>query len=168
MRIPTLVRPSALALALFGPLAARASAQDDVRALAPPRVAAQVGSGLLLMPVGFVTGGKLTKAVAERLGVLGPRASRVALAGGYAGAALTTAAGSALVGARGPGAGSYLAAVGGATAGGVGSALLVRLNDREGDDPRPPCRLACKLAATAVFLLPSVGATVGYNLSRSR
>jgi hypothetical protein len=51
---------------------------------------------------------------------------------------------------------------------GLGSALLVRLNDRTGDDPRPPCRLVCTLAATAVFVLPSVGATVGYNLSRSR
>jgi hypothetical protein len=168
MRILTLVRPIAVALSLFGPLAARAAAQDDARALAPTRVAGQVGSGLVLMPVGFVAGGKLTKAVALRLGVPGPRASRVALAGGYAGAALATAAGPALVGARGPGAGSYLAALGGAAAGGLGSALLVRLNDREGDDPRPPCRLACTLTATAVFLLPSVSATVGYNLSRSR
>jgi hypothetical protein len=58
--------------------------------------------------------------------------------------------------------------VGGAAAGGLGSALLVRLNDRTGDDPRPPCRLVCTLAATAVFVLPSVGATIGYNLSRSR
>jgi hypothetical protein len=32
--------------------------------------------------------------------------------------------------------------------------------------PRPPCRLACTLAAVAVFTLPSIGATVGFNLSR--
>jgi hypothetical protein len=42
----------------------------------------------------------------------------------------------------------------------------VRINDRTGDDPRPPCRIRCTIAAVAVFTLPSIGATVGYDLSR--
>lgn len=144
-----------------------AAAQDGVRPLAAPRVAAQLGTGLLAMPVGFVLGGKATERAAERLGVDDPRASRVALVGGWLGAGFATAAGPALVGARGPGAGSYLAALGGAAAGGAGSLLLVRLNDRTGDGPRPPCRLVCALAAAAVFTLPSIGATVAYNASRT-
>ena len=155
---------SAVALGALVP--ATAAAQEDVRALAPPRVAAQFGAGVLAMPVGFVAGGKATEWVAERAGVNDPRASRVALVGGWAGAALATAAGPSLVGARGPGAGRYLAAVGGALAGGAGSALLVRLNDRTGDGPRPPCRVVCSLAAAAVFALPSVGATIAYNAGR--
>jgi hypothetical protein len=157
-------RSIACALAILAP--ACAAAQDDLPALSAPRVAAQVGAGFALMPVGFVAGGKLTKSLALRSGMEEERASSVALRGAWAGAALTTAAGPALVGARGPGSGSYLAAVGGAVAGGLGSALLVRINDRTGDDPRPPCRIRCTIAAVAVFTLPSIGATVGYDLSR--
>jgi len=145
---------------------ARALAQSDPPALSAPRVAAQLGAGVALMPIGFVAGGKLTEWTVERLGVDDPRASRLALGGAWTGAALATAAGPALVGARGPGRGHYLAALGGAVAGGLGSALLVRLNDRTGDDARPPCRLRCTIAAVAVFTLPSLGATVAYDLSR--
>jgi hypothetical protein len=145
---------------------AQAAAQGGPPSLSTPRVAAQLGAGVALMPIGFVLGGKLTERAAERLGVDDPRASRLALPGAWAGAALATAAGPALVGARGPGGGRYLAAVGGAVAGGLGSALLVRLNDRTGDEARPPCRLRCTIAAVAVFTLPSIGATVAYDLSR--
>lgn len=158
-------RPFAAALlVLFAPVAA--AAQGDARALAATRVAAQLGAGMLAMPVGFVLGGKGTERVAERLGVDDPRASRVALVGGWVGAGLATAAGPALVGARGPGAGRYVAAVGGAAAGGAASALLVRLNDRTGDGPRAACRLRCVIAAAAVFTLPTIGATAAYNASR--
>jgi hypothetical protein len=157
----------ACAAALVASLApTRAAAQPDLPALSAPRVAAQLGAGVALMPVGFVAGGKLTEWTVERLGIPDPRASRLALGGAWAGAALTTAAGPALVGARGPGGGRYLAAVGGAVVGGLGSALLVRLNDRTGDAPRPPCRLRCTVAAVAVFTLPSIGAAVGYDVSR--
>jgi len=142
-----------------------AAAQRDVPSLGAGRIAAQVGAGILATPLGFVAGGVATEWMAERFGVADPEASRVALAGAWTSAALVTAAMPALIGARGPGRGSYAAALGGTLAGGAGSYLLVRLNDREGDD-RPPCRLACSLAAAAVFVLPSVGATVGYNLSR--
>ena len=158
--------PLVAAAALSALLPAAGAAQQDVRALAPPRVAAQFGAGVLTMPVGFVAGGKATAWVVERAGVDDPRASRIALVGGWGGAALATAAGPSLVGARGPGTGRYLAALGGALAGGAGSALLVRLNDRNGDGPRPPCRVVCSIAAAAVFALPSVGATIAYNASR--
>ena len=145
---------------------AHADAQSDPRPLAATRVAGQLGAGILAMPVGFVLVGKVTERVAERLGVDDPAASRVALAGGYAGAALAASAAPALVGARGPGTGSYPAALGGALIGGAGSYLLVRLNDRRGDGPRPPCRIVCALSAVAVLTLPSVGAAVAYNASR--
>jgi hypothetical protein len=163
-RLHRAARGSLVALAAAVP--ALAAAQGDLRPLAATRVAAQLGAGLIAMPVGFVLGGRLTERAAERLGVDDPRASRVALAGAWVGAGLATAAGPALVGARGPGSGSYLAALGGAAAGGAGSLLLVRLNDRTGDGPRPACRLRCTLAAVAVFTLPSIGATVAYNASR--
>jgi hypothetical protein len=161
-------RRAVLAAALLLPgVPAAARAQGDARPLAATRVAAQLGAGLVAMPVGFVLGGKATEIAAERwFGVPDPRASLVALVGGWVGAGLATAAGPARVGARGPGSGRYLAAVGGAAVGGAASLLLVRLNDRTGDGPRPPCRLRCALAAAAVFTLPSIGATVAYNASR--
>lgn len=159
-------RTTLAALLLLGGVPAAARAQGDPRPLAATRVAAQLGAGLVAMPVGFVLGGKATELAAERFGVPDPRASRVALVGGWVGAGLATAAGPALVGARGPGAGRYLAAVGGAAAGGAASLLVVRLNDRTGDGARPPCRIRCTLAAVAVFALPSIGATTAYNASR--
>lgn len=156
----------ARALALLAACAPGVVHAQEARPLGPARVGAQVAAGTLATPIGFIAGGVLTERVAERLGMDDPRASRVAMVGAWTGAALATAAGPALVGARGPGRGSYPAAVGGAVVGGLGSLLLVRLNDRTGDDPRPPCRVRCTLAAVAVFTLPSIGATVGYDLSR--
>ena len=161
-------RLSLLVVALAGWLGAAsgAAAQDDPRPLAGTRVAAQVSAGVLATPLGFVAGGVLTEWAAERLGVEDPRASSMALVGAWTGAALATAAAPAAIGARGPGTGSYAAALGGALVGGAGSLLLVRIFDRGDEVPRPPCRLACTLAAVAVFTLPSIGATVGFNLSR--
>jgi hypothetical protein len=155
-----------LALAVVLALPTVAGAQSDPRPLAGTRVAAQVGAGVVGTPIGFLAGGMATEWVAERMGVDDPRASRVALMGGWTGAALGAATGPALVGARGPGTGSYAAALGGALVGGAGSWLLVRVMDRTGDDPRPPCRIRCTLAAVAIFTLPSVGATIGYDASR--
>jgi hypothetical protein len=148
-------------------LPAAAAAQRDAPSLGAPRVAAQLATGVVATPVGFVAAGKATEWVAERLGVDDPRASRLALVGAWVGAGLATAGTPAAVGARGPGRGRYAAAVGGVVAGGVGSYLLVRVNDRTGDGPRRPCRLGCAIAAAAVFALPSVGATVAYNASRT-
>ncbi|HEU4629801.1 MAG TPA: hypothetical protein VFS08_08635 [Gemmatimonadaceae bacterium] len=171
MRSGARVRGPLVALALGAALAAapgRAAAQDDGDApsLSGLRVAAQLGTGALATPVGFVGGGVATEWLARRLGADEERASTLAYAGAYTGAALLTAAGPALVGARGPGRGSYAAAVGGAVVGGALSALLVHLQDHDPDEPHPPCRLRCTLAAVAVFTLPSIGATVGYDVSR--
>ena len=138
-------------------------------ALGASRVAGQVGAGVLLTPVGFVAAGIATERVAEGLGASQETASRVARVGGFAGAALGAAGGAALVGARGPGRGSFGAAAAGGAAGVLGGALLVRLGERlfdPDDRPKPPCRVRCVLLAAGAVVLPSVGATVGYNLSR--
>ncbi|MDF1505323.1 hypothetical protein [Roseisolibacter sp. H3M3-2] len=151
------------------PLGAQDAAPRDVRSLAPTRVAAQVGAGALLTPVGFVTLGVLTDTFFERLGRDDATTSAISLGAAYAGGARGAAAGPALIGARGPGRGRFVAAVVGAAAGGLASWALVRLVDRDDDDDdRPPRggRVVAAVAGAAVFLLPSVGATVGYNLSR--
>ena len=158
--------PRIVLIAVAALLPGRIAAQSDPPPLAPARVAAQIGAGIVAMPIGFVAVGKATERVAAHLGVDDPAASRVALVGGYTGAALAASAGPALVGARGPGVGSYAAALGGSLAGGAGSYLLVRMSDRRGAGPRPPCRLACALSAIAVFALPSVGAAMAYNATR--
>jgi hypothetical protein len=51
-------------------------------------------------------------------------------------------------------------------AGGLGSWALVRANRRGPDEPDRPCRLACTLAGVAVFTLPSIAATVAYDVTR--
>jgi len=154
------------AAALWLLLPSPAGAQTRTPPLSGARVAAEFGAGLLGTPLGFLAGGLATGWAAEHLGVDDPRASRVALTGAWVGAALATAAGPWAVGVPGRTTGSYPAALGGAVAGGAASYALVRLNDRTGDDPRPPCHVRCVLAAVAVFALPSIGATVGFNLSR--
>ena len=153
-------------LAPLAPVVPLAAQSADARPLSPVRVAAQVGSGALLTPVGFVTLGVLTDTFFERLGRDDPTTSAVSLGAAYAGGALGAAAGPALVGARGPGRGSYAAALGGAAAGGLASWGLVRLVDRDGERPPRGGRVAAAIAGAAVFVLPSVGATVAYNLSR--
>jgi hypothetical protein len=146
--------------------AARAGAQRGTPPLNGGRVAAEVAVGAVGTPVGFVAGGVLTKRVARRLGAGDDAASRAAYVGAWTGAALATAAGPRIIGAGGPATGSYWAAVGGAVAGGLGSFLIVRLNNRGPDDVHRACHVRCVASSAAVFLLPSVGATVGFNLSR--
>lgn len=162
----------ALALALVGATANRAAAQDGTgdpgRSLGPWRVAGQVGTGVVLTPIGFVGGGLTTRWVARRLGANEQHASDAAYAGAWTTSALATAAGASLVGARGPGKGSYSSALVGTVAGGAASFALVQINKRiaaRGGEPRP-CRLVCALSGVAIFLLPSIGATVGYDVSR--
>lgn len=113
------------------------------------------------MPIGFIGGGLATRWTANRLGASEDAASTVALIGAYSGAALATAAGPTLVGAGPHAHGSYFAALGGAVVGGAGSVLLVRLN-RAGD-AGSVIRI---ISFIGVAMLPSVGASVGYNLSR--
>jgi hypothetical protein len=156
---------AALAALAAGALPPSAGAQEEVRALAPARVAGQLVGGALTTPVAFLGVGALTKRVAERVGASPDAASRAAYVGAWSGSALATAAVPAAIGARGPGRGSYAAALGGTLVGGAASWLLVRVNRRPDGDERP-CRIACTLAGVAVLTLPSIGATVGYDLSR--
>ena len=90
----------------------------------------------------------------------------VAPADAAANAALATAVPPTLIGNAGPHAtGSYAASLGGAVVGGLGSWALVRLNQPAGRRDQP-CHVLCVASTAAIFLLPSVGATIGYNLSR--
>lgn len=144
-----------------------AAAQDDLPALGAGRVAAQVVAGVPAGAVGYVAGGLATRFVARRLGATDGEASQLAEKGAYVGVAAFTAVPPALIGARGPGTGRYVAALGGAVVGGLGSALVVRIaRPRYGGER--PCTLGCKVLAVAAFTLPSVGATVAYNASRHR
>jgi hypothetical protein len=143
-----------------------AQGAGDARALSPARVAAQVGAGTLGTPIGFIAVGVLTDRVFEALGRDDPTTSRLSLAAAYAGGGLGAAAGPALIGARGPGSGRYVAAVGGAAVGGLASWAVVRLVDRDGEQPPRGGRIVSTLAGIAVAVLPSVGATIGYNMSR--
>lgn len=149
------------------PLRAQAGgASGDVRALGPARVAAQVGAGTLGTPIGFIAVGVLTDKLFESAGRDDDRTSRISLGAAYLGGALGAAAGPALVGARGPGSGRYLAGVGGAAVGGLASWAIVRLVDRDGEEAPRGGRIVSTLAGIAVTMLPSIGATIGYNLSR--
>ncbi len=163
---PRFVVQALLAAAVARGVASQ-TALEPTPPLSVPRVSLEVATGLVGTPIGFVGGGLLTRGIALRLGATEERASQVASGGALAGAALGAAVGPTLVGTRGPTTGSYLAAVAGAAAGELGSALLVRLNDR-GDGESGPCRVRCVMSAAAIVLLPSVGATIGFNLSRRR
>ncbi|MGZ8492097.1 MAG: hypothetical protein ACXWZS_07835 [Gemmatirosa sp.] len=154
------------ALPLSTSLAQDAGATRDVRALSPARTAAQVGAGTLGTPIGFIAVGVLTDKIFESVGRDDDLTSRLSLGAAYAGGALGAAAGPALIGARGPGSGRFVAAVGGAAVGGLASWAIVRLVDRDGDAPPRGGRIASTLAGIAVAVLPSVGATIGYNMSR--
>jgi hypothetical protein len=139
----------------------RACAQQRVPAVGIGRAAAQIGAGVLAMPVGFIGGGLATRWVATRFGATSDGASSIGLAGAYAAAGFATAAGPTLVGGGPHASGSYFGALGGAVVGGAGSVALVRLN-RAGDAGS----VLRMLSLVGVVVLPSVGATLGYNLTR--
>ena len=139
-------------------LGAQDAAPRDVRALSPARVAAQVSAGALATPIGFIAVGVLTDTFLERIGRDDDLGSRIALGAAYVGGALGAASG--------PARGRFVAAFGGAAAGGLASWGLVRLVDRDDGSPPRGGRIVSAIAGAAVFVLPSVGATVGYNLSR--
>lgn len=172
------VRAGAAALVCAAaPAGAQAGARFESVAGPPPsaelpslgagRVATQVLLGVPAGAAGYVAGGLATRFVARRLGATEGEASALAEKGVYVGIAAFTAVPPALVGARGPGSGRYVAALGGAAAGELAGALVVRLaRPRYGGDR--PCGALCKAAGALVFVLPSVGATAGYNLSRRR
>jgi len=140
----------------------------DVPSLNAPRVAGQILGGTLATPVSFVIGGFATRTVARFLGVGDDMASRLAHVGGWSAAALGTAAVPPLAGRQKGIHGSYSAAVGGAVVGGLLSWGIVKLFDDDGESPDFRCHTLCTVAGLAVFVLPSVGATVAWNASRER
>lgn len=152
-------------LAISSAPAALGAQRVERPSLSPVRVGGELVLGVAAMPLGFVGGGLAARAVARRVGADDDVASRVGYAGGYAGAALATAAAVTFVGTRGNQTGSYASALGGAVVGGLGSFALVRLNRRPDEDDRP-CGIGCTAAAAAVFLLPALGSTIAFNASR--
>lgn len=142
-------------------LSARSVHAQQVPAPSAGRVAAQVGVGVVAMPIGFIGGGLATRWVANRFGASPDRASDAGLAGAYVSAVFATAAGPTLVGAGPHASGSYFGALGGAVVGGAGSFALVRLN-RLGDAGG----VLRVLSLIGVVILPSAGATLGYDLTR--
>jgi hypothetical protein len=153
----------AILLAVSGAVVSggRAQGQRSPPPVGLGRAVAQTGAALLAMPLGFVGGGLASRWAATRIGASDDRASDVGLVGAYAGGALATAAGPTLVGGGPHARGTYLAALGGTVVGGAGSLLLVHLN-RAGDAGA----VLRVVSAVGVVMLPSIGATVGYNLSR--
>jgi len=144
-----------------------ARAQRGQPAVTGVRISAEIASGIVAMPIGFFGGGLATRWLAHRAGVSDDeKAGTIATIGAYSFAALATAVPPTLIGNAGPHAtGSYAASLGGAVVGGLGSWALVRLNQPAGRRDQP-CHVLCIASTAAIFLLPSVGATIGYNLSR--
>ena len=161
MRSRTLI--AALALVV---LPAAAAAQQGDPPLEGVRIAGEVAGGMLATPVGFIAGGLLTRTIALRMGAGEDAASRAAYVGAWTAAALSTAAAPTLIGRIGRPTGSYGSALVGAVAGGLASYGVVLLNRRPDDADDRPCRIGCVLGSVAVFVLPSVGATIGFNMSR--
>jgi hypothetical protein len=158
-------RPAFLFVVCFLP--ALGAAQRAQPAVTGIRVTAEVASGLAAMPIGFFGGGLATRWVARRFGVTDDEeAGTIGTIGAYTFAAVATAVPPTLIGNAAPHTtGSYAAALGGAAIGGLGSWGLVRLNQPAGRRDAP-CHFTCIASTVAIFLLPSAGATLGYNLSR--
>jgi hypothetical protein len=149
--------------AVVGALTHPVGAQQQPPPIGFGHAVGQTAVGVLGTPIGFVAGGLATRWVATHwLRVSDDGASTPAMIGAYVGAATLTATGPVIVGPGPHARASYWASLGGAAAGGVGSFLLVRLNRAVdlGTVPR-------FIGAIAVFSLPAIGATVGYNLSRT-
>jgi hypothetical protein len=143
---------------------ARAAAQRGQPAVTGVRLLAEVGAGTAAMPIGFIGGGIATRWVARRFGAGDNAASSAGLVGAYTIAAFATAVPPTLIGQAGRHAtGSYLAALAGTLVGGLGSFALIRLNRT---DASRPCHLICTVSFAGVILMPAVGATTGFNLSR--
>lgn len=141
-----------------------AAAQRGQPAVTGGRLLAEVGAGTAALPLGFIGGGLATRWVARKFGADDDAASSDGLVGAYTVAALATAVPPTLIGQAGRHAtGSYLAALAGTVVGGLGSFALIRLNRT---DNSHPCRIVCAVNFAGVILLPSVGATTGFNLSR--
>lgn len=157
----------ALLAALALPGLARAQAAQDAPRLGAGAVTSQLLLGVVGTAGGFIGGGLVTRSVATRLGANEYRASDIAYVGAYVGAALATPVGPMLIGNRGRATGSYVQALAGTVVGGVGSALLKTLGDHGAFDCRA-CGVVRIVAGLGIVVLPSIGATVGFDRSRER
>ena len=157
----------AAALSMSCLVATRLDAQDRPPALGAGRVAAQLVAGTLAEPVGFVGGGLAFRSVARRFRLAEDDASRVADVGATVGTTVAAASVVSLIGGRGPGAGRYPAALGGALAGAGVSGILILVNRKTDVAPGKPCHVLCILTTSAIATLPSIGATIAYNASRN-
>jgi len=170
-RTRTLAGAALVAALAIGALAVTARAQAAPRSGQPSvsggRIAFEGAGSLVALPIGFFGGGLATRWVARHVGVSdADKAGTIATVGAYAFAAAAAALPPTLIGNAAPHTtGSYAAALGGAVVGGFGSWGLVRLNQPAGRRDEP-CHIACIASTVAIFLLPSAGATLGYNLSR--
>lgn len=144
---------------------ARADAQRGQPAVTGGRLFAEVAAGTAATPIGFIGGGIATRWVARRFGADQDAAGSAGLVGAYTIAAFATAVPPTLIGQAGRHAtGSYLAALAGTAIGGLGSLALIRLNHSDRTDR--PCHFICAVSFAGVILMPSVGATTGFNLNR--
>lgn len=165
LRLATRTVP-ALALGAAALAGAPRPASAQAPRLGAGRVAAQISVGTSGGAVGFVAGGLLTRSIVRHHGVDAEAAGHPAFVGALVGMTLLTPVGPAVIGNH-RGAGSYLAAQGGALAGGAASALLIAGGRRGILD----CRLCAPLriaTGVAIALLPSIGATIAYDVTRSR
>ncbi|HYV96257.1 MAG TPA: hypothetical protein VE967_02250 [Gemmatimonadaceae bacterium] len=136
-------------------------------------IALQVGVGVPSSLVGFVVGGLAVRRVAHKFGSDDERAGRIAYAGGFAGAALTTGLTTKLLGSRDATIGdtkvkvhgSYAAAVGGAVCGEIAAALIRKIGRKGALGERGPIAL---LAGVAMFVLPSAGSSIAFAQTRKR
>jgi len=129
------------------------------------RATAQVTLGSLGTIGGFVGGGLATRWVARRAGASEERASNLAYVGAWTGAALATPVAPMLLGNHGDARGSYPAALAGTLVGGAASLGIVTAG-RHGAFDCDRCGPLRVLAAISAFVLPSVGATIAFNMSR--
>lgn len=162
MRLVALL--AALGCGVLIPGGRAAAQQRGQPAVTGGRLLAEVGAGVLTTPISFVGGGLATRWVARRFGADDEHASTAALIGAYTIAAFATAVPPTLIGQAGRHAtGSYLAALAGTAIGGLGSFALIRLNRTNSVHA---CHVICAVSFAGIILLPSVGATTGFNASR--
>ncbi|MBK8247580.1 MAG: hypothetical protein IPK85_09320 [Gemmatimonadetes bacterium] len=138
-----------------------AGGQEPLPGASGARVTAQLAAGALLTPIGFFGSGWAAKRLAQRTTWSDARIRRVAFVAAYAGAASAAAAAPTLIGERG----RYPAAFVGAAAGVGVSALTARLGNARYDGGQR-CGVICWGLGAMAIAGPSIGATVGYQLSR--
>jgi hypothetical protein len=126
------------------------------------RVTGQVAVGTLLTPVAFLGAGWAADRLAGKAGLSEDAASRAGYISAYSATWLAAASGPALVGNDG----KFGAALGGSAAGLGAAYLATRLGNLVWDDDRRDCGVGCWSWGVITIALPSVGATIAYNLSR--